>query len=93
MSDQHSDFTVSIPDELVDRIAKRAAKIVLAAQADAITDPWLSVAQAAEHLSCPRSRVYALVSKRAIPHEKDGSRTLFRRSELDRFVRDGGARR
>ena len=55
--------------------------------------PWLNVEAAAAYLSCPKSRVYALVSARRIPFHKDGSRTLFRREELDLWVRDGGARR
>jgi excisionase family DNA binding protein len=54
---------------------------------------WLDVEHAAEHLSCPRSRIYALVSARRIPHHKDGSRLLFRREELDDWVRAGGGRR
>lgn len=55
--------------------------------------PWLDVEGAAKHLACPRSRIYALVSVRRIPHYKDGSRLLFRREELDDWVRAGGGRR
>jgi excisionase family DNA binding protein len=55
--------------------------------------PWLDVEHAAEHLSCPRSRIYALVSVKRIPHYKDGSRLLFRPEELDAWVRAGGAKR
>jgi len=55
--------------------------------------PWLDVEHAAEHIACPRSRIYALVSARRIPHYKDGSRLLFRREELDDWVRTGGGRR
>jgi excisionase family DNA binding protein len=55
--------------------------------------PWLDVEGAAKHLACPRSRIYALVSARRIPHHKDGSRLLFRREELDEWVRMGGGRR
>jgi excisionase family DNA binding protein len=54
---------------------------------------WLDVRQAAKYLACPRSRIYALVSVRRIPHHKDGSRLLFRCEELDEWVRAGGARR
>jgi excisionase family DNA binding protein len=56
-------------------------------------EPWVGVDDAAAHLACPRSRVYALVSADRIPHERDGSRLLFKVSELDRWVRDGGAKR
>lgn len=57
------------------------------------TTAWLGVTEAAEHLRCPKSRVYALVSARRIPFQKDGSRTLFQREELDEWVRQGGGRR
>lgn len=56
-------------------------------------EPWLDVGKAAEHLACPRSRIYALVSAGRMPHQKDGSRLLFRREELDEWVRSGGERR
>jgi excisionase family DNA binding protein len=42
---------------------------------------------------CPKSRIYDLVSARRIPHERDGSRLLFRRSALDGWVTSGGGRR
>ncbi len=61
--------------------------------APAAAEPWLDVAGAAEHLACPRSRLYALVSAGRIPCEHDGSRLLFDRRELDAWVRAGGARR
>jgi len=56
-------------------------------------EPWINVRQAAEHLACTESRIYQLCSQREIPFCKDGSRSLFRRSELDAWVRAGGARR
>jgi excisionase family DNA binding protein len=54
---------------------------------------WLDVTAAAQHLACPKSRIYALVSARRIPFHKDGTRTLFDRGELDNWVRAGGANR
>ncbi len=70
------------------RLHTRLASAVVSQKA-----AWLDVEQAAEHLACPKSRLYALVSARRIPFEKDGSRTLFDRVELDAWVRSGGARR
>ena len=81
---------MTVPPELFERIAERAAELVT--ERDGATDPWLTVAEAAEHLRCTPSRMYSLVSARRIPFHKDGSRTLFRRSELDEWVRSGGAR-
>jgi excisionase family DNA binding protein len=49
-------------------------------------EPWVGVAQAAEHLGCKPQRIYNLVADRAIPFRKDGSRLLFRRSELDAWL-------
>ena len=34
-------------------------------------DGWLTVAEAAEYLRCPKSRVYSLVSAKRIPFAKD----------------------
>jgi excisionase family DNA binding protein len=50
------------------------------------SEPWVGVERAAEHLGCRRQRIYNLVSERAIPHRKDGSRLLFRLSELDAWL-------
>jgi excisionase family DNA binding protein len=80
-----------VPAALVEAVAERAAQIV--AERTAPPRPWLDVQGAAEYLACPPSRIYALTSKRAIPFEKDGSRTLFRPEALDEYVRNGGAKR
>jgi excisionase family DNA binding protein len=78
--------------ELVELIAARAAAIVRDDQ-EVQPEPWLGVQEAASHLACPTSRIYALVSARRIPHHRDGSRLLFRRSEVDAWVERGGATR
>jgi excisionase family DNA binding protein len=73
-------------DALAERLAPRLGQPGQA-------DRWLTVGEAAEYLRCPKSRVYSLVSARRIPFVKDGSRTLFRRSELDAWLRAGGGKR
>lgn len=85
-------LTVDLPPELIEQIATRAAEIVAERASVTGPDAWLTVAEAAEHLRCSTGRVYQLVSARRIPFAKDGSRTLFRRSEIDRWVEGGGAR-
>ncbi len=90
-SGPHMDVSLAVPEHLVEAIAQRAAELV--AERDVKPEAWIGVAEAAEHLACPRSRIYRLVSMRRIPHCKDGSRVLFRRSELDAWVAQGGARR
>ena len=84
--------SVSLPVELVEVIAERAAAIVRG-NPPVGPEPWLGVPEAAGHLACPSSRIYALVSVGRIPHHRDGSRLLFRRSELDAWVERGGATR
>jgi excisionase family DNA binding protein len=79
-----------VPDELVEAVAHRAAELLAGRLPP---DPWLDVAGAAEYLACPPSRIYALVSACRIPVHRDGSRLLFRRSELDLWVERGGAKR
>jgi len=81
--------SLAVPPELVEAVAVRAAELV-AAQARQ-PDGFLDVAGAAEYLACPKSRIYSLVSARRIPFHKDGSRTLFDRVELRRYVEQGGA--
>ena len=85
-------LSLALPPELVELVAERAAEIV-AERLAPLTEPWVGVDQAAEHLACPKSRIYALVSAQRIPHEKDGSRLLFRRSDLDEWLEQGGGTR
>jgi excisionase family DNA binding protein len=79
---------LSVPPEFIEAVAERVAELL--AEHAGRSDPWLNVEQAAEHIGAPKSRLYALVSARRIPFAKDGSRVLFKRSELDTWVRQGG---
>ena len=81
-----------LDDQALDLLAERLRPRLQ----PAVTSPrtrWLNVAEAAEHLSCPESRIYALNSARRIPVHRDGSRLLFDSAELDAWVRAGGATR
>jgi excisionase family DNA binding protein len=87
-------LALAVPADLVEVVAERAAELIAGRlAAAAAVEGWIGVAEAADHLACPRSRVYALVSAGRIPYAKDGSRLLFRRSQLDAWVQQGGARR
>lgn len=79
--------SITLPPEFVEAVALKVAEILSAREAP---EPWIGVDAAARHLSCGRSRIYALVSANRIPHRKDGSRVLLRRSELDAWLADGG---
>lgn len=87
-------ISVNVGDELVERIARRAAEL-LAEQASApAEDGWLRGAERiSAYLDCPRSRVYALASARRIPIHRDGSALIARRSELDKWLLGGGGLR
>lgn len=79
-------LAITLDDATIEAIARRAVEL-LPADSD---DGWLTVVEAAEYLRCPKSRIYSLCSARRIPHVKDGSRTLLRKSELDTWLRAGG---
>lgn len=85
-------LALELPPELLEHLAELAAALV-AERLEPAAEPWIGVGTAAEHLDCPRSRVYALASAGRVPLERDGSRLLFKRSQLDEWVRAGGAKR
>lgn len=87
-------LSVDIGDELVERIAERAAALVTSRQEEATEDGWLRGAdKIAAYIDSPRSRIYGLVSARRIPVHHDGSALVARRSELDAWLLNGGGRR
>jgi len=86
-----NNLALSVPDQLVEAVAQRAAEIVLDRLPQ--SDGFMGACGAADFLACPVSRIYALVSSKKIPHHRDGSRLLFDRSELREYVRNGGATR
>jgi excisionase family DNA binding protein len=56
------------------------------------TTPWLAAEEAAKYLRCPVSRIRKLTMTNELPVHRDGRRVLYRRDELDEYVRNGGAR-
>jgi hypothetical protein len=82
-----------LEDEALDLLAERLAPR-LGIAAPAADDGWLRGAEAiAGYIDAPKSRIYALSSAGRLPVERDGSSLIARRSELDRWVRDGGGKR
>jgi excisionase family DNA binding protein len=82
-----------VTDDLIAALAPAVAEILADRQPTADVREWLDVGEAAEHLRCGKSRVYALSSQGALKAYKDGSRSLFKRSDLDAFIESGGAKR
>ncbi len=82
---------VEIGEELIEQIAERAAELIGERAERKEADGWLRGAdKIAAYIDAPRSRVYALVSARRIPVHHDGSALIARRSELDRWLVQGG---
>jgi excisionase family DNA binding protein len=82
-----SAISLNVGDELVERIARRAAELLREQASARAEDGWLRGAERiAAYLDCPRSRVYALASARRIPIHRDGSALIARRSELDTWL-------
>lgn len=89
-----SAIRVDVGEELVERIARRAAELLSERASAPAEDGWLRGAERiAAYLDCPRSRVYALASARRIPIHRDGSALIARRSELDKWLLGGGGLR
>lgn len=87
-------LAIDIGDELIERIAVRAAELIARQQDEMTGDAWLRGAdKIAAYIDAPRSRVYALVSARRIPVHHDGSALIARRSELDAWLQAGGGTR
>jgi hypothetical protein len=85
---------LEVDEELIERIAARAAELVGERTEPKAEDGWLRGAERiAAYIDAPRSRVYALVSARRIPVHHDGSALIARRSELDRWLVQGGGLR
>ncbi|HKH14866.1 MAG TPA: hypothetical protein VKA47_09455 [Solirubrobacterales bacterium] len=88
-------LTVALPDALIEQVAERVAEI-LAEREPAAEDGWLRGAdRIASYIDAPVSRVYALATCKPsrIPVHRDGSALVARRSALDHWIENGGARR
>jgi excisionase family DNA binding protein len=78
---------LQVPDVFVQAIAERVAHLLADSLAGGDSpEPWIGVEQAAEHLACPPSRIYDLVSQRRLTPRRDGRRLLFKRSHLDAAI-------
>jgi hypothetical protein len=77
---------MELPPEVIDRVADLVAARL---ETHRGPEPWIDVRGAAQHLACKPQRVYDLVHRKdetRLPHRKEGSRLLFRASELDAWL-------
>jgi excisionase family DNA binding protein len=92
-----SSLSIPINEDFIEAVAARVVELLAdthdpesgAVEAGAA---WLNVKHAARHLDCPVSRIYDLVALKELVPEKDGRRLLFRRSDLDAYVRGNDRR-
>ena len=56
-----------------------------------MTEPWLSADEIASHLGVSKDTVYAWISTQNMPAHKVGRLWTFQASEVDEWVRQGGA--
>lgn len=83
-------LAVPLPADLVERIAERAAELVLerldASATNGGASEFLTIAEAAEVLRAKPQRVYDLCSEGRLTRHKDGSRVLIRRAEIVAYL-------
>ncbi len=84
------EVTVACPPVLIETIAARAAKIVLARQRSdtpsKTASPYMTIPEAAEYLRCSRQRIDNLLSAGRLTRIKDGGRTLVDRREIEEYL-------
>lgn len=56
-----------------------------------MTEPWVSVDDVAAHLGVARDSVYRWIDSKGLPAHKLGKLWKFKLSEVDEWVRGGGA--
>jgi excisionase family DNA binding protein len=54
-------------------------------------EPWVSVDQIAEHLGVTRDSIYRWIDRKGLPAHRVGRLWKFQVSEVDGWVRAGGA--
>ena len=54
-------------------------------------EPWVSVEKVAAHLDVAKDSVYRWIEKKRLPAHKMGRLWKFKISEVDEWVRQGGA--
>jgi excisionase family DNA binding protein len=82
-----SGLSITLPPAALEAIAQRAAEILASQQQAPAASPWLTTDEAADYLRAARQRVFDLTSQRRLKVQKDGSRNLYRREDLDAYLR------
>lgn len=61
------------------------------ALAETLGSPWMDAGEAAEYMRCKVARVRKLTMSGDLPGHHEGGRRLYRRDEVDAFIRSGGS--
>ena len=61
------------------------------ARGNQITEPWTSVEDVARHLGVAKDSIYRWIDRRSLPAHRIGRLWKFKISEVDDWVRAGGA--
>ncbi|AMO94006.1 DNA binding, excisionase family domain protein [Collimonas fungivorans] len=56
-----------------------------------MSEPWMSVEQIAEHLGVTRDSIYRWIDRKGLPAHRVGRLWKFQRTEVDEWVKAGGA--
>lgn len=56
-----------------------------------MTEPWVSVEDVAAHLGVAKDSIYRWIERKGLPAHRMGRLWKFKISEVDEWVRDGGA--
>ena len=56
-----------------------------------MTEPWISVDDIARHLGVAKDSIYRWIERRSLPAHRIGRLWKFKVSEVDEWVRAGGA--
>ena len=78
-------FSLGVPGELIEAVAQLTADL-LEERLPHRPEPYLNVEQAAEYLAASTDRIYDLCRDGRLTPYKDGSRSLFKREDLDAWL-------
>jgi excisionase family DNA binding protein len=86
-----TELRLTLPEDVIERIAERAAELVLARLAERPETPaWLTLAEAADYLRVSRRQLERLLARGLLPSTTVGRRRLVRRADLDGLAAAGG---
>jgi excisionase family DNA binding protein len=77
-----------VVDGLVATISERVLEELSRRQPDTCNGLYMNTEQAARYLACSHQRIYDLVSAGRLSAFKEGTRSLYRRDDLDALVQE-----